>query len=159
MFQVLAPVTIHPTAEARQALKDQLRSAGKAAWREIARHGQGLEFAYLQFSFNGVTLALCSRLRPDGIIAIEIGLGDARQAARIVTAVQFRRAEAGGGTTDEGRAVMPMLTRHPGLGYQRVLSTNPAAPSIPPRPPSSLASGCAMLGAGFPMPWPAYGVR
>ena len=94
MFQVLAPVTIHLTTEARQALGDQLRPAGKAAWREIARRGQGLEFANLQFPFAGVTLALCSRLRADGVIAIEIGLGDARQEARVVTAAQFRRAEA-----------------------------------------------------------------
>ncbi len=94
MFQVLAPVTIHPTAEARQALGNQLRPAGKAAWREIARRGQDLEFANLQFSFAGVTFALCSRLRPDGVIAIEIGLGDARQESRVVTAAQFRRAEA-----------------------------------------------------------------
>ena len=93
MFQVLAPVTIHPTAEARHALGDQLCPAGKAAWREIARRGQGLEFANLQFSFDGVTLALCSRLRPDGIIVIEIGMGDAWQAVRVVTAAQFRRAE------------------------------------------------------------------
>ena len=94
MFQVLAPVTLHPTTEARHALGDQLRPAGKAAWREIARRGQGLEFANLQFTFGGVTLALCSRLRPDGVITIEIGLGDARQASRVFTAAQFRRAEA-----------------------------------------------------------------
>ena len=93
MFQVLAPVTIHPTAEARQALGNQLRPAGKAAWREIARRGQGLEFANLQFTLADVTLALCSRLRADGVIAIEIGLGDAQQASRVITAAQFRRAE------------------------------------------------------------------
>lgn len=105
MFQVLAPVTIRPTAEARQALGDQLHPAGKAAWREIARRGQGLEFASLQFSFNGVTLALCSRLRADGVIAIEIGLGDARQERRVITAAQFRRAEvqAAGRRTRGGR--------------------------------------------------------
>ena len=57
MFQVLAPVTIHPTAEARSALGDQLRAAGLAAWQEIARRGQGLELAHLQFCFAGVTLA------------------------------------------------------------------------------------------------------
>ncbi len=94
MFQVLAPVTVHPTAEVRQALGDQVRPAGRAAWREIARRGQGLEFARFQFRFSGVTLAACSRLRPDGFIAIELGLGDPRQAARVVTAAQFRRAEA-----------------------------------------------------------------
>lgn len=94
MFQVLAPVTVHPTAEARQALGAQLVPAGKAAWREIARRGQGLEFAHLQICFAGVTLAICSRLRADGIIVIEIGLGDARQAARVVPAAELRRAEA-----------------------------------------------------------------
>lgn len=94
MFQVLAPVTIHPTAEARQALGAQLVRAGKAAWREIARRGQGLEFAHLQVCHEGVTLAICSRLRADGFIVIEIGLGDARQPARVIPAAQLRRAEA-----------------------------------------------------------------
>ena len=94
MFQVLAPVTIHPTAEARQALGPLLLPAGKAAWLEIARRRQGLEFANLQLSFEGHTLAIASRLRPDGAIVIEIGLGDPRQAARVITAAQLRRAEA-----------------------------------------------------------------
>ena len=93
MFRVVAPVTVHPTAEARQALGVQLRPAGLAAWREIARRGQGLEFAHLQFCFAGVTLPICSRLRADGFISIEIGLGDPRHAARTVTAADYRRAE------------------------------------------------------------------
>ena len=92
MFQVLAPVTVHPTAEARLALGDQLRPAGRAAWREIARSGLGLEFAHLPFCFAGVTLALCSRLRPDGFIVIELGMEDGRQPARVITASQYRRA-------------------------------------------------------------------
>lgn len=94
MFQVLAPVTIHPTAEARQALGAELIPAGRAAWREIARRGQGLEFAHLQIRFAGVTLAIASRLRADGFVVIEIGLGDVRQAARVIPAAQLRRAEA-----------------------------------------------------------------
>jgi len=93
MFQILAPVTVHPTAEARSALGDQLRAAGLAAWQEIARRGQGLEFAHLQFCFAGVTLAVCSRLSANGFIAIELGLGDPRQPARVVTAAQYRQAE------------------------------------------------------------------
>jgi hypothetical protein len=92
MFQVLAPVTIHPTAEALQALGAQLVPAGKAAWREIACRGQSLEFAHLQLCFADITLAICSRLRADGFIVI--GLGDARQAARTVPAAELRRAEA-----------------------------------------------------------------
>ena len=93
MFQVLAPVTIHPSAEVRRILGDRLKPVGCAAWCEIARRGQGLEFAHLQLSFEGITLALCSRLRSDGVIAIEIGLGDPRQAARVVTATDYRQAE------------------------------------------------------------------
>lgn len=102
MFQVLAPVTIHPSAEARRALGAQLVPAGKAAWREIARRGQGLEFAHLQICFTGITLAIASRLRPDGVIAIEIGLGDPKQAARVVMASEFRNAETK--ARDRGRA-------------------------------------------------------
>lgn len=94
MFQVLAPVTIHPTAEARQALGDQLRPAGSAAWQEIARRGLGLEFAYLPFCFGGATLALSSCLRRYGFIVIELGLDDGRQPARLVTASEHRRAMA-----------------------------------------------------------------
>ncbi len=90
MFQVKVPVIIVPSAEARDALGVQLRDAGLAAWREIARRGQGLEFAHFQIVHTGVTLAVCSRLRPNGFIEIEIGLGDPRQAARVITATQAR---------------------------------------------------------------------
>jgi hypothetical protein len=41
-----------------------------------------------------VTLAVCSRLRPDGFIEIELGIGDPRQAARVIPAAQLQRAEA-----------------------------------------------------------------
>ena len=110
MFQVLAPVIIHPTAEARQALGAQLVPAGKAAWREIARRGEGLEFTHLQICFAGITLAICSRLRVDGFIVIEIGLGDARQAARVIPATQLRRAEA-----QSSRAGEAMMSPHVGI--------------------------------------------
>ncbi len=92
MFRVVAPVVIHPTAEARQALGVQLRQAGLAAWRQIARRGEGLEFAHLAFRHAGIPLALCSRLRTDGFIVVELGLGDEREVARVVTAGEYRRA-------------------------------------------------------------------
>ena len=94
MFQVKAPVIVLPTAEARAALGAELKPAGLAAWREIARRGQGLELAHLQIVYAGVTLAICSQIRGDGFIEIEIGLGDAKQAARVIPAAQLRRAEA-----------------------------------------------------------------
>ncbi len=96
MFQVQAPVVIVPSTEARAALGPQIRPAALAAWRELARRGEGLEMAHFQIVHTGVTLAVCSRLRPDGFIEIEIeiGLGDPKQAARVIPAAQLRRAEA-----------------------------------------------------------------
>lgn len=95
MFQVVqAPVVIVPTTEARAALGVELRPAALAAWREIARRGHGIEMAHFQVVHAGVTLAVCSRLRQDGFIEIELGLGDPKQAARIIPAEQLRRAEA-----------------------------------------------------------------
>ena len=93
MFQVLAPVFIVPTTEARQALGVHLKEAGLAAWREIARRGQGLEMAHLQLTHAGVTLAICSRLRRDGFVVIELGLSDARQDGHSITMGELRRAE------------------------------------------------------------------
>jgi len=94
MFQVQAPVVIVPSAEARAALGVQLRPAALAAWREIARRGRGIEMAYFQIVHTGVTLAVCSRIRSNGFIEIGLGLGDPRQAARVIPAAQLRQAEA-----------------------------------------------------------------
>ena len=94
MFQVQAPVVIVPSTEARAALGVQLRPAALAAWLEIARRGKGIEMAHFQIVHTGVTLAVCSRLRPDGFIEIELGIGDPRQAARNHSAAQLQRAEA-----------------------------------------------------------------
>jgi hypothetical protein len=94
MFRVQAPVLIVPTAEAQQTLGVQLRLAALAAYREIAMAAKGLEIAHLQFSFQKLTLAVCSRVRRDGIVEIEIGLGDARLPKSSFTARQMREAEA-----------------------------------------------------------------
>jgi hypothetical protein len=91
MFQIQAPILIVPTGEAQQALGHRLRSAGLAAYREIAVAAKGLEIAYLQFSFFELTLAVCSRVRRDGIVEIEIGLGNPRLPARTFTAAQTRQ--------------------------------------------------------------------
>ena len=93
MFQVLAPVVIAPSTEARAALGVQLRPAALAAWREIARRGQGLEMAHFQIVHTGVTLAVSTRLSRSGVIVIELGIGDPRQAARVIPAAVLRQAE------------------------------------------------------------------
>lgn len=94
MFRVLAPVIVNVSTEARAALGAQLHTAGLAAWRELARLGKGLEMAHFQIVVADVTLAVSSRLRKDGFIVIELGLGDPHQAARVIPAAQLRHAEA-----------------------------------------------------------------
>jgi hypothetical protein len=91
MFRIQAPILIVPAAEARQALGGRLRWAGLAAYREIAVAAKGLEIAHLQFAFFDLTLAVCSRIRRDGIVEIEIGVGDPRLPARSFTAAQIGR--------------------------------------------------------------------
>jgi len=94
MFRIQAPIVVVPTAEAKHALGRRLRWAGLAAYREIAVAAKGLEIAHLQFAFFDLTLAVCSRVRRDGIVEIEIGLGDPRLPAQSFTATQIRQAIA-----------------------------------------------------------------
>ena len=49
---------------------------------------------HLQFSFRKLTLAVCSRIRRDGVVEIEIGLGDPRLPKSTFTADQMRQADA-----------------------------------------------------------------
>ena len=94
MFRIQAPILIVPTAEAKTALGAELQAAGLAAYREIAIAAKGLEIAYLQFAFHRLTLAVCSRIRRDGVVEIEIGLGDPRLPKSAFTADQMRQADA-----------------------------------------------------------------
>ena len=94
MFRIHTPILIVPTAEAREAIGTHLRLAALAAYREIALAAKGLEIAHLQFVFGKLTLAVCSRVRRDGIVEIEIGVGDPRLPKSSFTAAQMRQAEA-----------------------------------------------------------------
>ena len=108
MFRIQAPILIVPTADARQVLGRRLRWAGLAAYREIAVAAKGLEIAHLQFTFFDLTLAVCSRVRRDGIVEIEIGLGDPRLPARTFTAAQNSASLGWGPNSDSGRAPGPI---------------------------------------------------
>jgi hypothetical protein len=94
MFRIQAPILLVPTAEARAVLGSHLQAAGLAAYREIAVAAKGLEIAHLQFVFGRLTLAVCSRVRRDGVVEIELGLGDPRLPKTSFTAAEMRRAEA-----------------------------------------------------------------
>ena len=94
MFRIEVPLIVVPTHDVRAALGVRLREAGLAAYREIAMAAKGLEISHFQFAFHGLTLAVCSRVRRDGIVEIEIGMGDPRLPKSIFTAAQLREAEA-----------------------------------------------------------------
>jgi hypothetical protein len=94
MFQVLAPVVIVPSPEIRAALGVQVGPAALAAWREIARRGQGIEMAHFQIVHTGVTLAVSTRIQTNGWIEICLSIGDPRQAARVIPEAVLRRTEA-----------------------------------------------------------------
>jgi hypothetical protein len=104
MYQVLAPVVIVTSAEARDALGVQVGPAARAAWLEIARRGQGIEMAHFQIVHTGVILAVSTRIQTNGWIEIALAIGDPRQAARVIPAADLRRAEA---TTQPRSKSMP----------------------------------------------------
>jgi hypothetical protein len=107
MFRTNAPIIVVPTMEAERALGASLLAAGQAAYREIAVAAKGLEISFLQFVFQGQTLAVCSRVRLSGMVEIELGLGDRTLPASIFTAEQSRQARnalrAGGRPRQTGR--------------------------------------------------------
>jgi hypothetical protein len=94
MFRIQVPAFVVPTADAKLALGVHLQAAGLAAYREIAVAAKGLEIAHLQFVFRGSKLAVCSLIRHDGVVEIEMGLGDPRLPKSVFTAGQMREAEA-----------------------------------------------------------------
>lgn len=99
MFRVQAPVIVIPTAEVRQATGKHRRAAMIDAYRAIARNGEGLEIAHLQFRFRDKLLAVCSRIRTDGFIEIELGLGNPKLPSRTITLRQLREAETTNATS------------------------------------------------------------
>lgn len=92
MFNVIVPVIVTFSTEARAALGPRLRAAGVAVWGEIAASGAGLELAHVQVRFDGICLAACSWLRADGKVEIEIGLGEPACGGRVIPAAELRRA-------------------------------------------------------------------
>jgi hypothetical protein len=67
--------------------------------RDVPRRSEEIE--YLQFAFFELTLAVCSRVRRDGTVEIEIGPGDPKLPSRTFTAVQIWQAMAAARARDE----------------------------------------------------------
>jgi hypothetical protein len=94
MFVVQAPIVVIHTAEAKEALGSHLKAASLDAYRAIAQNGKGLEIAHLQFEFRGLTLAICSRLKKNGFIEIEVGIGNPSLTSHVITNADLRKSES-----------------------------------------------------------------
>ncbi len=92
MRRTLPPILFLPTLELRGVLGAGARAAAACAFREILLAAKGLEIEHLQFEFRDLTLAVCSRVRGDGRLVIEAGLGDPNLPRRCFAAVEARRA-------------------------------------------------------------------
>jgi hypothetical protein len=93
MIRVQLPFLFLPTREARDVLGARAGMAAACAFREIARAARSLDIQFLQFAFQELTLAVCSRVRGDGLVEIEAGIGDARLPRCVFTAEQAKRVE------------------------------------------------------------------
>jgi len=115
MRRTLPPILFLPTLELRGILGTKARAAAACAFREIILAAKVLEVEYLQFEFQGITLAVRSRVRGDGRLVIEAGLGnpnlprrcftadEARQVAQRAAAAQRQERRGGGWTSERGR--------------------------------------------------------
>ena len=88
------PCRSTPRPMPRAILAGRLRPASLAAWKAIAQSGRGLEFAFLPFRFEGVPLALSSRLSTTGVTIVELAPDTGRHPDRVITAAAHRQALA-----------------------------------------------------------------
>lgn len=94
MLRARMPFFVLPTTEAKATLGGRLGAASLCAFVEIAKAEKSLEVAHLQFEFEGATLAVASRVRGDGLVELEIGLGVPSLPKRSFTAEAMRQALA-----------------------------------------------------------------
>jgi hypothetical protein len=81
-----------PTGAARTAFGKRLGDIAVAAFRAIARADKGLTVAHLQFKHEKDLVAICSRVRGDGEVEIEIDVGNRQLPTVIFTENEMRSA-------------------------------------------------------------------
>ena len=86
-----SPILFRPTLGLRSVLGAEVRAAAACAFREIALALKGLEIEHLRFEFQGITVAVCSRVRHDGRLVIEAGVGNPNLPRRCITAEHARQ--------------------------------------------------------------------
>jgi hypothetical protein len=91
-----------PTSAARAAFGKRLSDIAVAAFRAIARADKGLQVAHLQFRQGKDLVAVCSRVRGDGEVEIEIDVGNRQLPAVVFTESEMRGANRHSGDQRRG---------------------------------------------------------
>ena len=81
-----------PTTAARAAFGRRLNDIATAAFRAIARTDKGLKLAHLQFRHGQDLVAVCSRVRKDGELEIEIDVGNEQLPAVVFSDDEMKGA-------------------------------------------------------------------
>jgi hypothetical protein len=92
--EIAAATTTTKVASEQNTNAERRSAFASRAFREIAISAKRLGIAHLQFTFERLTLAVCSRVRRDGVVEIEMGVGVPRLPKSAFTAAQLREAEA-----------------------------------------------------------------
>jgi hypothetical protein len=93
MQRALFPIIYSASPAAVRAAGGKLNEAVILALRAILKHGRSIEVAHQQIRFGGQDLSFCSRITARGDLVIELDLGDARLAGRIILEDELKRAE------------------------------------------------------------------
>jgi hypothetical protein len=94
MQRAFFPIIYSASPAATRAIGSAgLSQAAILALRAMLKHGRSLEVAHQQVSFQGQDLSFCSRITARGDLVIELDLGDARLAHRIILEDELKRAE------------------------------------------------------------------
>ncbi len=93
MPRALFPIIYSVSPAAIRSVGGDVSQAVILALRAMLKRGGPLEIAHQQISFQGQHLSFCSRITARGDLVIELDLGDARLANRIILEEDLKRAE------------------------------------------------------------------
>ncbi|OJY70778.1 MULTISPECIES: hypothetical protein [Hyphomicrobiales] len=100
------PISIHTSLALRKTLGGHADRVPALALREVLKNGKSLEIACQQFSFRSQPVVFSSRITAGGSLVIDLDLGDARLAGRVLLEDDLRKASrpsAGRSAASSGR--------------------------------------------------------
>ena len=86
------PISIHTSVALRNRLGSHADRVPALALREVLKNGRSLEIACQQFNFRSQLVVFSSRITAAGSLVIDLDLGDARLAGRVVLEEDLKKA-------------------------------------------------------------------